>query len=446
MAHILFVTAYYPPEIAAAGTQNRETAIRLARMGHQVTVLTMLPNYPNGVVPPEYRNGARRREVMDGVTVIRVWSYISANKGFFRRILAMVSFGCLAGFSGARAVGKPDVIITVSPPLFTAIAGRVLAWRKRCPLVFNPHDLWPEAAVQMGALRNPLLVWLSKRLEVSTYRKAKLVWTVTQGARATLIRRGVPAEKVFAQPIGADVHMFRPAPRDEARAALGWDQQFGDDFLVIYAGAIGLAHGLGLILRAAERLRDQPGIRFLLIGEGATKAELMEDAEQRGLRNVTFLPAQPHSRMPQITSAADACVVALRPLPLFKDTLPSKMFEIMACGRPILLAVDGEARSMAVDDAGAALYVQPEDDAALAQAILTLRAQPQLAETLGRRGREYALAQLDRDRLVARLNARLFGEGADDGWGEREHQKDMKDMKDMSEAVPATRSASSLMH
>jgi glycosyltransferase involved in cell wall biosynthesis len=409
MARILFVATYYPPEIGAAQTQNKETAVRLARLGHEVTVLTTLPNYPTGVVPPEYRNGAKRREVIDGVTVARVWSYVSPNKGFFKRILAQLSFGCLAGITGAKLVGQPDIIIVVSPPLFTAIAGRVLAWRKRCPYIFNVHDLWPESAVQMGMLHNRLFIWLSERLEWSTYRRARAVWTVTEGIRKTLIRRGVPAQKVFMLPIGVDTTQFAPMPREEARAALGWDNRF----TVMYAGTIGLAHGLGTVLSAAERLRDHSDIHFVLVGDGAAKAELMADAERRGLHNVTFLPAQPHQRMPLVTAGADSCVVSLRQLPLFQGALPSKMFEIMACARPVLLAVDGEARQLAEQEAGAALYVEPENADALAQAVLRLKANPQLGEELGRRGRDYVVTHMDRDRIVAALETHLL-EGAGD--------------------------------
>jgi colanic acid biosynthesis glycosyl transferase WcaI len=240
MARILFVAAYYPAEIGAAQTHNRETAVPLARRGHDVTVLTTLPNYPTGVVPEAYRHRRRRRETIDGVKVVRVWSYTRANKGFLRRIVAMLSFGCLADFLGARAVGRRHVIVVVSPPLFSAIAGRVLAWRKRCPYVFNVHDLWPESAVQLGALHNRAMIRLSQWLEWSTYRHAAAIWAVTAGIRETLIRRGLPDRKVFMLPIGVDTAQFAPMSRDDARACLGWD----DRFTVLYAGTVGLAHGV----------------------------------------------------------------------------------------------------------------------------------------------------------------------------------------------------------
>ena len=405
MSNILFVTSYYPPEIGAAQTRNSETAVRLARMGHQVTVLTTLPNYPTGIVPPAYRRGARRREVIDGVTVVRVWSFTSPNSGFLRRILAMLSFGLLAGFSGASKVGKPDTIIVVSPPLFTSIAGRVLAWRKRCPYVFNVRDLWPESAVQMGALHSHAFIWLSERLEWSTYRRARAVWTVTNGQRETLLKRGLPGEKVFWLPIGVDTKRFHPILREQARAELGWD----DVFTVLYAGTTGLAHDLGTLLDAADQLRGEAGIRFVLVGDGAAKAGLMADAERRGLGNVTFLPAQPLGKMPQIIAGADACLVPLRQLPIFQGALPSKMFEFMACARPVLLAVDGEARDLAEREAGAAVFVEPGNAEALAAAVLHLYTHQGEGEELGLRGQAYIASHLDLDTIVEQLEARLPG-------------------------------------
>src|SRR5438552_3232832 len=204
MTHILFVTPYYPPEITAPAVRISETGVRLVRQGHRVTVLTTFPNFPTGVVPPEYRGHMIQQEVLDGINIVRVWSYASPNKGFFRRILAQFSFGFLAAFLGWKAVGRPDVIIVESPPLFDAIAGRILAWLKRCPFIFTIADLWPEAAIQMGVLRNQVLIRLSEWLEWSTYRRAGLVWVVSEGVRELLIQRGLSPERIFLLTNGVD--------------------------------------------------------------------------------------------------------------------------------------------------------------------------------------------------------------------------------------------------
>jgi colanic acid biosynthesis glycosyl transferase WcaI len=403
MSHILFVTPYFPPEVGAPQTRISETAVRLVKRGHRVTVLTTLPNYPSGVVPPEYRGGKRRREALDGVEVVRVWSLVRPNTGFLNRILAQLSFGCLAAFLGIWMVGHPNIIIVESPPLFDAIAGRLLAWWKRCPYVFTVADIWPESAVQLGALHNHLAIWLAERLEWSSYQRSGAIWAVTRGIRQTLVERGLPADHVFLLPNGVDTAKFRPQAKMQARAQLGWDGRF----TVLYAGTIGLAHGLATVLDAAELLRVHPDIHIILMGEGAARAELVAGARRRGAANVTFLDPQPHNRMPLVISAADACLVSLRRVPLFDGALPSKIYEAMASARPILLAVDGEARRLIAEQAQAAVYVEPENFKALADAILSLRDRPELAEELGQHGRAFVEAHFDRDKLTAQLEEQL---------------------------------------
>lgn len=366
-------------------------------------MLTTVPNYPIGIVPPEYRGHAIQKETRDGVNIVRVWSYISPNVGFLRRILSQLSFGCVASILGGKAVGHPDIIIVQSPPLFDAIAGRMLAWLKRCPFIFLVSDIWPESAVQLGMLRNRWLIRFSEWLEWSTYLRASAVWVVTEGIRQNLLQRGLSPAHMFLLTNGVDTTKFRPLPQAQARAELGWD----DQFTVLYGGTHGLAHGLTTILDAAEHLRDHDDIRFVLVGEGATKADLIAHAQQRNLRNVTFLDAQPHDRMPLLLGAADICLVPLRKVPVFEGALPSKMYEIMACARPMILGVDGEARQLIEQEAGAALYVEPENASALVSAILHLREHPDLAELLGQKGLSFVRPRFDREQLTTALEAHI---------------------------------------
>jgi colanic acid biosynthesis glycosyl transferase WcaI len=403
MNHILFVTPYYPPEKGAPAVRISETARRLVNRGYRVTVLTTVPNYPSGIVLAEYRGHVIQREVRDGVNVVRIWSYVSANKGFLRRILAQLSFGCLAPFLGWKDAGRPDVIIVESPPLFDAIAGRLLAWGKHCPFIFTVADPWPEAAIQMGMLSNKVLIRLAEWLEWSTYRRAARVWVVTGAVRDLLIRKGLSPERIFLVSNGVDTTKFRPLPQATSRAELGW----GDHFTVIYAGTHGLAHGLTTVLDAAEQLRDRTDIRFILVGDGAEKADLVAEAQRRELRNITFLDPQPHEQMPLLLAGADACLIPLRKLPLFESLLPSKMYEAMACARPILLGVDGEARRLAETEAGAAIYVEPENATSLVSSILYLRAHTEMAELLGQRGRTFVEAYFDRDQLTTILEENI---------------------------------------
>lgn len=408
MAHILFVYRYYPPEIGVGGVCASEIATRLVKLGHQVTVLTTVPNYPTGIVPPEYRGHLVQKEVIDGVQVVRVWSYITPNKGFFGRILSQFSFGLTAFLLGWKEVDQPDIIIVGSPPLFSAIAGRLFAWVRRRPLVFMIADLWPESAVQLGMLHNRLLIKLSEWLEWTTCQKASFVWAVTEGIQQNLLQRGLPPERVFLLTYGVDIVRFRPMPQAQARAELAHRRVPGDaGYVVLYAGNHGLVYDLTSILDAAEQLQTAPDIHFVLVGNGVKKAELVVEAQRRGLTNVTFLDAVPHERMPLLLAGADVCLVPLRKLPLLEGSLPVKMFEMMACARPFILAAEGEARRLAEQEAGAAMYVEPENAAALASAILYLRAHPEEAAALGRQGRLMAEARFDYDRLAVLLDARL---------------------------------------
>lgn len=403
MTHLLFITPYFPPEKAAPAVRISETAKLLARRGYQVTVLTTVPNYPTGVVPPEYRGHLIQREVLEGVCVIRVWSYTTPNTGFLRRIVAQLSFGCLAPILGNKAVGHPDVIIVESPPLFDAIAARLLAWYKRCPFIFLVSDLWPAAAVQLGMLRNRLLIRLAEWLEWSTYQRASSVWAVTEGIRRSLLQRGLSPEHVFLLTNGVDAMKFRPMPQAQARAELGWDNRF----IVLYAGTHGLSQGLETVLTAAEYLKDHTDIRIVLVGDGAVKADLVIQARERDLKNVTFLDPHPHKHMPLLLASADICLVPLKRVPLFEGALPSKMYEAMACARPIVLGVEGEARRMVEQEAGAALAVEPENAEALVSAILYLRKYPEEAEALGRRGRTFVEKHFDREQLTTELEKRI---------------------------------------
>jgi colanic acid biosynthesis glycosyl transferase WcaI len=403
MANILFISPYYPPESGAAPACVGETATRLVKQGNQVTVLTTFPNYPTGIFPLQYRGRLFQQEMRDGVRVVRVWSWVSPNKSFLHRIKWYLSFAFLAPLIGGKAVGHPDMIIVQSPPLFDAIAVRLLAWWKHCPFIFMVSDLWPEQAIQLGVLRNRLLIRLSEWLEWSTYRRAALVWVVTEWIRDQLIQRGLDPERILLLTNGVDTTKFHPLPQAQARTELGWD----DRFTVLYVGTHGVTHGLMTIIDAAEQLRDRDDIHFVLVGEGSDKEDMIAQADKRGLTNITFMDVVPHSLVPSLLAAGDVCLALVRKALVTEGILPIKMFEGMACARPIVLAVDGEARRMAEQEAGAVLYVEPGNATELASAILHLREHPDLAMELGQKGRAYVEARFDYDRLTQVLNARI---------------------------------------
>ncbi len=399
MSHILFITYYYLPEKGAAMVRISETAKRLVKLGHQVTVLTTVPNYPTGIVPQKYRGHLIQEEMLEGVRVVRVWNYVNSNTTFLRRILPHLTFTFLAPLLGGYRIGRPDVIVVQSPPLFHFMIGRLLSLWKRSPVVLWVSDLWPETPIQLGKLRNPLLIRLAHWLEKSAYKHASLIWVVAEGVRDNLIRRGLSPDRIFLGINGVDTTLFRPLPKTsaQARIELGWNEKF----TVLYAGTHGVVHGLTTILNAAGQLHDRTDIQFVFVGDGGEKTFLKEEAKRCNLKNVTFVDAQSNQKMPLIYAAGDICLIPARKANVLKGLLPAKLFEIMSCGRPILLGVDGEARRVAEIEAGAAMYVEPENSTALVSAILHLFEHPQQATMLGMRGRTYAEEKFDRDRLVA---------------------------------------------
>jgi glycosyltransferase involved in cell wall biosynthesis len=386
--HILYLSQYFPPEVGATQTRAYEMARGLVQAGHRVTMIAEVPNHPSGIVPPEYRGRWVERSTLDGIDVLRVWVKASPVKTFKSRMAFYLTYMANAALVGAlKAHGPFDVVYATSPPLFVGAAGLALHWLKRAPLVFEVRDLWPESAVALGELSSPRAIAWAGQLEELCYNRASRIVVVTEGIRQRLIERGFPAGKLALIPNGANTELFQPQP------ALG--AQFraehslpADAFVALYAGIHGIAQGLEIVLNAADQLRNDPAIRFVLVGEGPVKADLQALAAELRLDNVLMLPEQPRLAMPAILSAANAAIVPLRKLELFQGALPSKMFDAWACGLPLLLSIDGEARRT-LDAADGGRYVPPEDAAALAGAIRALAAQPDGGRSLGQNGRRY---------------------------------------------------------
>jgi len=394
---VMFLTHYFPPEVGAPQTRLFELAQRCAAAGLDVTVVTGFPNYPTGVIPVDYRGKWSMEEKLDGVRVLRTSVYATPNRGFVRRILNHLSFA-LSSLTAIRKVGPTDVIFVESPPLLIGLAVLVYRRLKRAPFIFNVSDIWPQSAVELGALRNPLAIRLAEMLERHLYRAAARVSVVTPGMIERLAMRGVPREKLFLLTNGVDTTTYKPADPDrELAGQLG----LNGHKVFLYAGTHGLAQGLGVILDAAK-LTTNAEVLYVLAGEGAEKEDLVARANAEGIANVRFLPNQPKSMMPALLNLAYATIIPLRRLDLFKSALPSKMFESMAVGRPIVAAVWGEAADL-VEEAACGLVVAPEDSNALHAAVERLAANPGLAGTLGRNGRNYVIAHFDRKDIAARF-------------------------------------------
>lgn len=398
---VLLLTHYYPPEVGAPQARLSELARHLMLRGHQVAVLAPLPHYPTGVIPAAYRGAWLRREQLDGVPVVRTWVYAVPNRGVAKRLLNHLSF-TLSALYGAPLAGRPDVLVVETPPLFLGLTALLLSSIWRVPYVLNVADPWLASAVEMGVLRNRLAIALGRALERLLYATAARITTVTRGMYDGFLREGVPKAKLALVTNGVDTGLFRPdAP---GGAALRRQLELEDRFVVLYAGTHGLTQGLEVVIAAARQLAHDGRTLFLFVGEGAEKERLQELAAS--LPNVRFMPSQPKSAMPALLAAADVCVVPLRDLPLFRGALPSKLFEAMAAGRPLITAIAGEAAALTWR-ARAGLCVPPERPAALAAAVARLRDDATLRRALGTNGRAYVSAYFARERIAERYEAVL---------------------------------------
>ncbi len=393
--HILFLSDNFPPETNAPATRLFEHARRWVRDGHRVTVVTCAPNFPQGKVHAGYRNRWLQRETIEGIEVLRVKTFITANSGFLLRTLDYLSF-MVMGFLGGLLPRRPDVVVATSPQFFCAVGGWLLAAVRRKPFVFELRDLWPASIAAVGAMRDSrLLGWLEK-LELFLYRRAAAIVTVTCSFRRDLEARGIDPRKIHVVTNGVDLERYEPRERDPAVA-----REFGveDKLVVGYLGTHGMAHALHNVLDAAEGLDDVPEAHFLFIGDGAAKPALVAAAAERGLENVSFHDPQPKERMPELWALCDLVLVHLKDDPVFETVIPSKIFEAMGMGKPILLAgPDGEAAEI-LRETGCGAWVPAEDPAALRAAVRSYAEDPVRAAEAGASALR-AASRFDRGRLA----------------------------------------------
>ncbi|MGD0792919.1 MAG: glycosyltransferase family 4 protein [Terriglobales bacterium] len=398
---ILYVSQYFPPEMGAPAARAAELSRHWARMGHDVTVLTGFPNHPTGVVPEDWRSRFHRlryTETVDGVHVVRTWLWPLPNRKAHERILNYASFCVSAAISGL-ALHKPEVIIATSPQLLCALSGWWLAFWKRVPFVFEVRDLWPESLAAVGAgSEGTLLHRALGAIAGFLYRRADRIAVVSPAFKDHLMRSwNVPAKKISIVENGVETDLFR---LDPAAAEVRKQLKLEDRFLICYVGTMGNAHGLETLIAAAEELqRALPNAMFLLIGEGAEKERIVELAAVRGLTNIQFLGQQPRERIPAYVSAADLCLVMLKKTELFKTVIPTKLLEYMACERAVIVAVDGQARQI-VEEAGAGVFVEPENSKALVKAIIELAEDPERRRRMGASGRQYIVNKCSREKTA----------------------------------------------
>ncbi len=396
---VLILSQYFFPEVGATQTRMYEFARALVAQGHQVDVLTEFPNHPGGVMPPDYRGRWFERDESHPFRIFRVWVATSARKTFGTRLAFYGSFLATALLGSLRLPRRYDVVVATSPPLPVALAGSIIARRTRAALVMDVRDLWPKAAQALGELSNPWLYRMAEKLELRLYQKADTITATTRSFCRYIRDLGIDPMKIIHVSNGTLREIFAPERGSaDLRTRLGLDGKF----VVTYAGIHGLAQNLEIALAAAERLQGKDDVQFLFVGEGPRKAQLVREAETRRLKNVRFLPQVPLEESAYYLNASDAILVPLARHPVFTMFVPSKLYDGMACGKPILLAVDGEAREI-LEQAGAGLFVEPGDPQVLVAAIRHLLHHPEFCKEAGERGRLFVTRRYLRGEQAARF-------------------------------------------
>jgi len=396
--HILFLSHYFPPEVNAPASRTFEHSRQWVRDGHRVTVVTCAPNHPRGKVYPGYRNTLYAREEKDGITIIRVWTYVTPNEGFLKRTLNYISY-MMAAIVAAPFLPKTDIVISTSPQFFNGLAGYVVSRMKRAPWVLEIRDLWPESILAVGAIKNPLIIELLEWLELFAYRQADRIVPVTDAFQRHIEGKGIAGEKITIIKNGADLTLYKPvAGKNLLAESLGVQGKF----VAAYLGTHGMAHQLETVLYAAKRLREHPDIVLILAGDGAERQRLAELREKLGVNNVLMLDQQPKEQMPWLWGLADVSLILLKKSDLFKTVIPSKIFESMAMEKPIILGVEGESAEL-LRAAGAGFCIEPENDRELAARLIELYADKVLCQKFGRNGRTHVQNYYDRVKLAKRF-------------------------------------------
>lgn len=382
----------------APATRTYEHCRQWVRDGHQVTVVTCAPNHPQGRVYEGYRNRIYQRETKDGISVVRIWTFVTANEGFLKRTLNYISYLCSAVLV-SLFLPKADIVLSTSPQFFNGLAGYFVSKLRRIPWVLEIRDLWPESIVAVGAIKSPVIISLLEWIERFAYRKADWIVPVTDSFKTYMLAKGIEARKITVVKNGVDLAQY--APRDGA-SALAEELGIEGKFVVSYFGTHGMAHHLQTILHAAHRLNGSKNIIFLMVGDGAERRALLQMRDDMALGNVMMLDQQPKSRMRDFWALSDISLVLLKKSDLFKTVIPSKIFESLAMTKPIILGVEGESADL-LRAANAGICIEPEQADELAARVLELSQNPERCQQLGRNGRRYVMEHFDRIVLARKL-------------------------------------------
>ena len=394
--HILLIHQAFAALDEAGGTRHAELARCLVERGHTVTIIASPISYLTGAAGSSRNRWSEKQIPSPGITIIRSYTYPALHKSFIHRVFSFFSF-MFSSFWVGLGVCNVDVVWGTSPPIFQGVTAWLLARLKGIPFLFEVRDLWPAFAIAVGVLRNPLLKRMSLWLESFLYRHADRVMVNSPGFIDHVKSRG--AKWIELVPNGADPSMFDP---ETDGSAFRTRHDLDGAFVAVYAGAHGMSNDLGVILDAADRLRSRTDIQFLFVGDGKEKSALQKRAAELGLQNVVFVPAVPKNEMNEVLAASDCCIAILKPLELYKTTYPNKVFDYMAAGKPVVLAIDGVIRKV-VEDSQAGVFVQPGNSSEMAEAIQNLADHPEQTREMGISGRRAVEQDYNRSRLAVKL-------------------------------------------
>ena len=390
---ILFLTDNFPPEVNAPATRTFEHCREWVKAGHDVTVITCFPNYPQGKVYQGYTNSLCKTECMDGIKVVRVWSYMTANKGFIKRIIDFISFSVTSFFAGLFR--ECDIIVATSPQFFTALSGRTLGFFKRKPWIMEVRDLWPDSIKAVGAMKESVVLKYFSKEEKWCYLSAKKIVVVTNSFKREIAKKGIPEDKIFVIKNGANTELFKPREKSqELLRKLGLEGKR----VLGYVGTLGMAHKIDFLIDCVKDLDDYA---LMILGNGAEKENIQQKIENEGIKNVVLLDSVPKNEVAEYIALQDAALVNLRKSSLFTTVIPSKIFETASMRIPIMLGVDGEAREM-VEEFGAGLFYEPENREDFLEKLNTLFSSPEVYKNCCDGGEKLAAAY-DRKRLAAEM-------------------------------------------
>ena len=401
---ILLLTQYFPPESAPGGIRVYELGEYLVEQGHNVTVVTGFPNYPLGIKHEKYRKKLFLRENADGIKIVRTFLYASPNKSSFNRLLNYLSF-TFTSLWGILFSTKPDIVYVVTPPFFLGLPAYINKKLRRSPYIFEVQDLWPQAPIERGYVKNKSIAQFLLGMEKFIYQKAAKIFVISDRMKREIVDKGIDPEKIKVNFNWIDTKLF--APKEDDGVRLRREYNLDDKFIITFAGNMGIVQGLEHIIEAAKILKDRKDIVFILVGDGIEKKRLVNMKENYGLNNVIFIPQQPFDKIPSFLSMSDIAVIHLNKAKFREAAVPSKLQAYMSCGRPVLVAAKGAPADI-VSDAHCGLMAEPENPESIAEAVTYLYSNRNDLNNMGLDARDYALKHFNKKTIARDIEQCLF--------------------------------------